>query len=197
MTQDVGTLAHPMIHVMPTRAARKVETTITTMTTTGRQRRKHRPRSPPPPPRRPAGARMIVTVREYYLQIQIPLKAGKFGGAKVGGQDLLGEELAVRDGEGTAGRAPCDERIAIANCGGWRCCGEEERWLCGTASAGDDGVLLLLLSWRFHLEHLVEAAGELLGNPSLPRFREGNGGGEGGGGHRPGLHWRCPSYQVM
>ena len=124
---------------------------------------------------------MIVTVREYYLQIQIPLKAGKFGGAKVGGQDLLGEELAVRDGEGTAGRAPCDERIAIANCGGWRCCGEEERWLCGTASAGTRSSGVLLLSCRFHLEHLVEAAGELLGNSSLPRFREGNGGGEGGG----------------
>ncbi len=117
------------------------------------------------------------------------MEAAEFGGPEVGGQDLLGEELAVRDVEGTAGRAPRDERIAIAGCGGWRC-GEEERWfwLCGTASAGDDGVLLLLLSCRFHLEHLVEAAGELLGNPSLPCFREGNGGGEGGGGHRPGLH---------
>lgn len=135
--------------------------------------------------------RMIVTVKNS--QVEIPLEAAEFGGPEVGGQDLLGEELAVRDGEGTAGRAPRDERIAIAiaGCGGWRCGGEEERWLCVTASAGADGVLLLLLlllSCRFHFEHLVEAAGELLGDASLPRFREGNGGGEGGGGHRPGLH---------
>ena len=71
--------------------------------------------------------RMIVTCKNS--QVEIPLEAAEFGGPEVGGQDLLGEELAVRDGEGAAGRAPRDERIAIAGCGGWRCGGEEERFV--------------------------------------------------------------------
>ena len=78
--------------------------------------------------------------------------------------------------------------------------------MCGsghvTSGTGNNGQLLLPLllfvACRFHLEHLVEAAGELLGDPSLARLWETGGGSEADGGWF-GLHgfvfldmlWRC------
>lgn len=88
---------------------------------------------------------------------------------------------------------------------GRRLC-DEERCLCGsghvTSGTGNNGQLLLPLlvfvACRFHLEHLVEAAGKLLGDPSLARLWETGGGSEADGGWF-GLHgfvfldilWRC------
>ena len=70
--------------------------------------------------------------------------------------------------------------------------------MCGSvhvpSGTGNNGQLLLLpllvllfVACRFHFEHLVETAGELLGNPSLARLGEACGGGEADGG-RFGLH---------
>ena len=92
--------------------------------------------------------------------------------------------------EGPAGRAPRDEGHAGgagASDGGGRWLCDEKRCLCGSVhvtsgATGNNGQLpllqLLFVACRFHLEHLVEAAGKLLGNPSLARLGETGGGGE-------------------
>ena len=134
--------------------------------------------------------------RSKNSQVEIPLEAAELRRPEVGGEDPFGKELAVRDEEGPAGRAPRDEGLVGggggSDGGGRRLC-DEERCLCGsvhvTSGTGNNGQLLLLpllvllfVACRFHLEHLVEAAGKLLGNPSLAHLGEAGGGSEADGG---------------